>query len=101
MQTDVEIQKITPFPSSDGHGRASVTLRCGPMIVRAKILEKDGRRWLAMPARKESNGERWFDHAFFSDRMLHKAVEEEVLRRYERAVHLPQEVVAAEEAYAV
>lgn len=102
MQYDVEIQRVTPFQSQEGHGRAAVTLRCGPVVIRAKVFEKEGRRWLAMPGRMgtgPNNVEKWYDSAFFSDLMLHREVEAEVLRRYERAVHLPEEVVRAEETW--
>lgn len=102
MQYDVEIERVTPFQSQEGHGRAAVTLRCGPVVIRAKVFEKEGRRWLAMPGRMgtgPNNAEKWYDSAFFHDRLLHREVEAEVLRRYERAVFLPEEVVRAEEAW--
>ena len=68
---DVEIRRVTLF-SGDGFGRAGVTFRMGPVLVRgAKIFEKEGNRWLSMPGRKNGNGE-WIDTVFIED-LVHPA----------------------------
>lgn len=102
MQNEVEIKRITPFATQDGHGRAAVTLRCGPVIVHAKLFEKDGSRWLSMPARKDAHVEnKWHDLVYFERRDDHRQVESEVIRQFDRMMHMPEEVVRTEEpAYA-
>lgn len=94
MTSDVEILRIHPFQPGEGHGRASVTLRCGPVIVYGKILEKEGRRWLSLPARKDSN-DKWHDLVQFQNRTDHQEVESAVVRAYDRLVGLPEEELAA------
>ena len=59
MQEDIEIRQIVKF-SGDGCGKASVTLRVGPIVIHgARIMEKNGRRWLAYPSRPGGDG-KWF-----------------------------------------
>jgi DNA-binding cell septation regulator SpoVG len=87
---DVEIRRVTLF-SGDGFGRAGVTFRMGPVLVRgAKIFEKEGNRWLSMPGRKNGNGE-WIDTVFIEDREARDRLEHMVLREYDRQMNAPQE----------
>ncbi len=56
MIEDAEIRQVVKF-NGPGCSKAAVTFRVGPIIVRgARLMEKDGKCWLAMPSRKMSNG---------------------------------------------
>ena len=91
MQYDVEVRRITLFSGGDGFGRAAVTFRFGPMLVRgAKVFEKEGKRWLAMPGRKDSRGD-WVDSVSIEDRDARGCLEKMVLREYERVLNTPEE----------
>lgn len=90
MSEDIEIRRLSLF-SGDGFGRAGVTFRMGPILVRgAKVFEKDGNRWLSMPGRKNGNGE-WIDTVFIEDREARARVERMVLREYDRQMNAPPE----------
>lgn len=89
---NVEILKLTLF-SGDGYGRAAVTFRLGSVVVRgAKVFEKEGKRWLSMPGRRNSKNE-WIDFVELEDRESRGALERMVLQEYDRHVNLPEEQV--------
>ena len=83
MLNDVEIRQIVNFTGT-GAGKASVTFRVGPVLVRgARIMEKeDGTRWLSMPSRKMANGN-WFNLVSFSSRDDKQQLEDLALRAYD------------------
>ena len=88
MQHEVEIRKVTLF-SGDGFGRASVSFRLGPVVVRgAKVFEKEGNRWLSMPGRKGGKGD-WVDWVYIEDRETRDHLERLVLHEYERVMTAP------------
>lgn len=82
MSSEIEIRSITKV-ATEGFLKALVTLRIGPMIVRgARIMEKEGRRWLSMPSRKTRQGN-WLHLAFIPDPALQEQVEKVALAKYQ------------------
>lgn len=91
MNYDVEVRRITLFSRGEGFGRAAVTFRVGPVLVRgAKVFEKEGKRWLAMPGRKDNRGD-WIDSVSIEDRDARGSLERLVLQEYERVLNTPEE----------
>ncbi|MBQ7567955.1 septation protein SpoVG family protein [bacterium] len=85
MLQDLEIRQIVKF-TGEGSALASVTFRIGSIVVRnAKLMETEGRRWLAMPARKMGNGN-WFSLVSFGSYADKKQLEELVSHAYDTAV---------------
>lgn len=79
---DVEIRQVVPF-TGEGCTKATVMFRVGPLMIRcAKIFEKDGQRWLSMPARRVKNG-RWFEVAAFASKQAKTDIQNAVLAQYE------------------
>lgn len=97
MQYHVEIQRVIPFSSDNGGALAAVQFLCGPLIVHGKLWEKEGRRWLQLPARKDKN-ENWHDQVTFVDRSLQREVERLASMEYDRMANLPEEMTTARHA---
>ena len=91
MQDDIEIRQIVKF-SGEGYGKASVTFRVGPLVIHgSRIMEKNGRRWLAYPSRPGGEG-KWFHVISCESPEMAKHIERLALEAYDNTVQLDIEV---------
>ncbi len=78
-----EVTKVTPFVNPEGSALASVTIRFGPMAVRAKLIKKeDNSIFLALPSRKLDNDEGWFDYVVIYDQRIVNILTEQAVERF-------------------
>lgn len=85
MFNDIEIRQVIKFTGA-GPALASITFRIGSIIVRnARLMETEGRRWLAMPSKKMGSGN-WFNLVSLSSFEVKKQLEELCSRAYDTAV---------------
>lgn len=83
MQEDIEIRQIVKF-SGEGYGKASVTFRVGPIVVHgARIMEKNGKRWLSYPSRPGGEG-KWFHVVACESQELTRELERLAFEAYDR-----------------
>ena len=80
-----QIQKVnawSPDPNFQSKAVAGVTLRYGPISIRAKLIQGEKRLFLSMPSRKnETTGDFW-EHASISDRTLLEEFEKQAIAAY-------------------
>ncbi len=94
MQEDIEIRQIVKF-SGEGCGKASVTFRVGPLVIHgSRIMEKNGRRWLAYPSRPGGEG-RWFHIISCESPELTREIERLAFEAYDASVLLENEAAKA------
>ncbi|MBQ7567956.1 hypothetical protein IJT17_04045 [bacterium] len=94
MSEDYEIRQIIKF-SGDGPGKASVSLRVGPLVIHgARIMDKDGHRWLAWPSRPSSDG-KWFHLISCESKELMQELEQAALEAYDSSLRTAAEAAAA------
>lgn len=90
-----QILKVSPWspdPKFQSKAVAGLTLRYGPFIVRAKLVQGDKGLFLSMPSRKnEATGEFW-EHVQITDRTLQEEFQKLAIEAYYESVG---EVVAA------
>ncbi len=90
MSYDVEIRQAASFPS-EKCSQTVITFRMGPVVIRgAKVFEKDGHRWLSMPARKTSSGA-WIDTVYIPDKDEKAEIEKAVFEALDKIDILPAE----------
>lgn len=91
MSFDVEIRSLTAQAQGE-YSRAKFDLRVGPLIIReARIMEKNGERWIALPAKRTSNG-RWYPQVVFADQANRQEIEQLALAEYERVMQQPLDI---------
>ena len=74
MFNDIEIRQVIRFTGA-GPALTSITFRIGSIIVRnARLMETEGRRWLAMPSKKMGSGN-WFNLVSLSSFEVKKQLE--------------------------
>lgn len=94
MNEDIEIRQIVKF-SGDGYGKASVTFRIGSLIVHgARVMEKEGKRWLAMPARSGPSG-KWFPSIVIESDEVRWELERQALEAFDSTALVEAEVSKA------
>ena len=94
MSNDIEIRQIVKF-SGEGYSKAAVTFRVGPLVIHgARLMEKEGTRWLSMPSRKLSNGN-WLDFIELSSKELKNTLEKLALEAYENSALVDREIAKA------
>lgn len=94
MIEDIEIRQIVKF-SGEGYGKASVTFRVGPLVIHgARLMEKNGRRWLAYPSRPSGDG-KWFHVVVSESPELTKEIERLAMEAYDRTALIENEVAKA------
>ncbi len=92
--SDIEIRQIVKF-TGEGCGKASVSLRVGPLVIHgARIMEKDGQRWLSMPSRKLPNGT-WLDLVYLQSPELKAEAERLALQAFDALPSLEDEIAKA------
>lgn len=84
-QATTQILGVTPF---EGEGAvAGVTLRYGPVIIRAKLRKNNrGEVFLSFPSRKGKD-EKWYDHAYIEDDGLRRQFESMALEAYRHRIN--------------
>lgn len=84
-----QIQKVnawSPDPNFQSKAVAGITLRYGPISIRAKLIQGDKRLFLSMPTRKnETTGEYW-DQVTITDRTLLEEFEQQAIVAYHNEV---------------
>ena len=93
MKFDIEIRQIIPLRTDNCTG-ASVMFRLGPLMIRgAKIFEKNGDRWLSMPAKRTKHG-RWLEVIHFTDKQDKLDLQDVILTQYDLIMAKQEEELA-------
>lgn len=93
------VHSVTPFPSGEGKGLASVVLHYGPVVIRAKLYQGEHGMFLGLPSRKNEKTQSWWQSTYFSDRSLLEEFEKLAVTAYDKALEDRQ--LANQESYSL
>ena len=78
----VSVDRIEVFTGGRGTAVAGVTISCGPVVLHAKLRQReDCSLYLSMPAHKTGR-KKWYDHCYIKDPQVRTAVEIQAVLAY-------------------
>ncbi|MBS2037738.1 hypothetical protein JST97_22330 [bacterium] len=81
-----QVVRLNPFSGTGA--LAGVTLRYGPVFIRAYIRQtNEGKLFLSMPGRKNEKGD-WWDSAYFVDRSISEEFQALAVETYQTQLGL-------------